>query len=46
MSENKREALSPIEEIKKEYLEKVDYFGNRRTKTYIRKPKTNNRRNK
>lgn len=24
--------LSPIEEIKKEYLEKIDYFGNRRSK--------------
>lgn len=29
---NSDEALSPIEEIKKEYLEKIDYFGNRRSK--------------
>ena len=25
------EILTPIEEIKKEYLEKIDYFGNRNT---------------
>jgi len=37
MSENKQEALSPIEEIKKEYLEKIDYFGNRRTKYQLYK---------
>ena len=29
---NDSENLSPIEEIKKEYLEKIDYFGNRRSK--------------
>lgn len=32
MTDSKQEALSPIEEIKKEYLEKIDYFGNRRSK--------------
>ncbi|ADC47613.1 hypothetical protein mru_1763 [Methanobrevibacter ruminantium M1] len=32
MAEDKQEPLSPIEEIKKEYLEKIDYFGNRRSK--------------
>ena len=32
MSNNNQEPLSPIEEIKKEYLEKIDYFGNRRSK--------------
>ena len=31
-SKNNQEELSPIEEIKKEYLEKIDYFGNRRSK--------------
>ena len=31
-SKNNQEKLSPIEEIKKEYLEKIDYFGNRRSK--------------
>ena len=31
-SKNNQEDLSPIEEIKKEYLEKIDYFGNRRSK--------------
>ena len=30
-SKNNQEKLSPIEEIKKEYLEKIDYFGNRRS---------------
>ena len=32
MSPENKEDLSPIEEIKKEYLEKIDYFGNRRSK--------------
>ena len=31
-SKSNQENLSPIEEIKKEYLEKIDYFGNRRSK--------------
>ena len=31
-SSNNSQDLSPIEEIKKEYLEKIDYFGNRRSK--------------
>lgn len=31
MSNDSKE-FSPIEEIKKEYLEKIDYFGNRRSK--------------
>ena len=31
-SKNNSQDLSPIEEIKKEYLEKIDYFGNRRSK--------------
>ncbi|AMK15775.1 hypothetical protein [Methanobrevibacter olleyae] len=31
-SSNKTQNLSPIEEIKKEYLEKIDYLGNRRSK--------------
>ncbi|MCI5737414.1 MAG: hypothetical protein Q4Q24_08645 [Methanobrevibacter ruminantium] len=31
-SKNNQEDPSPIDEIKKEYLEKIDYFGNRRSK--------------
>ena len=37
-SQNNPEDLSPIEEIKKEYLEKIDYFGNRRGDTVIPGP--------
>ena len=32
-----KETLNPIEEIKKEYLEKIDYFGNRVDKYYLYK---------
>ena len=35
--EMNQENLSPIEEIKKEYLEKIDYFGNRQSKYYLYK---------
>ena len=40
-SKNNQEELSPIEEIKKEYLEKIDYFGNRRSKYALYSKKYN-----
>ena len=36
-SKNNQEDPSPIDEIKKEYLEKIDYFGNRSSKYVLYK---------
>jgi|GEM_PF-3591310 len=32
MCESEKENLNPIEEIKQEYLRKIDYYGNRQNK--------------